>query len=685
MEFEAGTIFGPYRILARIGRGGMAEIYLASRTGPGGFSRDVVLKRILPQRAADPEFVRMFVDEAGLLSRLTHSNIAQVYEFGEIEGSHYLAMEYVRGISLDRLIRVFERPGLPIAHAARIAAEVARGLDHAHRATDARGRPLAIVHRDVSPTNVLVSYEGEVKLIDFGIARSAVRATETAAGTVKGKVRYMSPEQCRGRPLDPRSDVFSLGIVLWEALTGELLFPQSETFDVMEAIVQQPIVPPSVRRPEVPPELDGVVLRALAKTPEERYGAAGDMAQALDAFLAERRLLSNAQLLSELLRMRFAPSLVVPVDGPRSAAEGLAETVAATAGATLHLAARDGRGAAVSSIPSPEGARRPAEIPVARLVLPSPATGVTTGVTPMTPRGTVVDRGGDLRGGGPFDGALGGPASRWRDAEAETASGAAGSVTGREVPSGPDGDRSERRRGTGSRTAVRGRARLRKILPWAAVGAAIVVAAIVVVSGRSPEGVGTGSAPPEVSASAAGGARARPDRGDAGGDDSEDGRARSAPLPAGAGGSGGSGEGGATPAADGAEVRAGDERGVRGGDGGGVHGADGGDVGDEAGRGDGAAEGDSGGGPGLGVASGGEEGAAREAPTGRVRLDSTPWSVVTWRGRRLGETPVLDAELPAGTQQFVFTDEEGRRYRCSVRVVAHELVKVRFDLAAECR
>jgi serine/threonine protein kinase len=240
MELEEGSTFGPYRIVARIGRGGMAEVYLAQRTGPGGFARDLVIKRILPHLAADPEFVRMFVNEAAILARLTHSNIAQVYDFGRIDKDYYLAMEYVRGTSLDRLFAVVAGTGLPAALAVRVTAEIARGLDYAHRATDAHGRPLNVVHSDVSPSNVLISFEGEVKLIDFGIARARGGRDDALHGTIKGKVRYMSPEQSRGLPLDPRTDVFSLGVLLWEALTGANLFDQEDPTDVLEAVQRRP-------------------------------------------------------------------------------------------------------------------------------------------------------------------------------------------------------------------------------------------------------------------------------------------------------------------------------------------------------------------------------------------------------------------------------------------------------------
>ncbi len=212
--------FGRYLLQQRLGRGGMAEVFRATVDGPGGFSRPVAIKRILPEYSQDEWFTRMIADEARIVSRLAHPNIVQILDAGEVDGSWYIAFELVDGTDLFQLLqRIYSRgQALPQAYACHIAAEVAAGLDHAHSRRDEHGQPLGIVHRDVSPQNVLLSWLGEVKLGDFGIARARQRTSETQAGTIKGKIYYMSPEQARGETVDHRSDLFAVGILLYETL-----------------------------------------------------------------------------------------------------------------------------------------------------------------------------------------------------------------------------------------------------------------------------------------------------------------------------------------------------------------------------------------------------------------------------------------------------------------------------------
>src|SRR3954470_15996170 len=228
----------------------MAEIFLARGAGVAGVERDCVLKRIIRERAGDVQFVRMFLDEARLAAQLQHPNIASVYDIGMLGDSYFFTMEYVHGETVRSLLQRaygLRRP-VPLACALTIAAGAAAGLHHAHERYANDGRPLAIVHRDVSPSNVMVSYEGHVKLVDFGVAKAADRAVQTKSGTVKGKIAYLSPEQCRGDRVDRRSDLFSLGIVLWELLTCTRLYRRASDLETMTAIVHEDAPPPSVRR-----------------------------------------------------------------------------------------------------------------------------------------------------------------------------------------------------------------------------------------------------------------------------------------------------------------------------------------------------------------------------------------------------------------------------------------------------
>ncbi|MCA9689515.1 MAG: serine/threonine protein kinase, partial [Myxococcales bacterium] len=230
------TQFGPYKLVERISVGGMAEVYKAVETGVEGFERTVAVKRILPHIAEDEEFITMFKDEAKIAGQLTHSNIAQIYNLGQQDDSFYIAMEYVAGKdarSIFTRCQQKNRP-MPLAQACFIVMKVCEGLDYAHNKKDKQGRSLNIVHRDVSPPNILVSYDGEVKLIDFGVAKAAGRVSRTQAGILKGKFGYMSPEQVRGMPLDRRSDVFALGVVLYELLTGTRLFQGETDFATLE-------------------------------------------------------------------------------------------------------------------------------------------------------------------------------------------------------------------------------------------------------------------------------------------------------------------------------------------------------------------------------------------------------------------------------------------------------------------
>ena len=279
--------YGPYLLLDRINVGGMAEVFRGKTAGVEGFERLVALKRILPNIAADPDFVEMFVEEAKLVVQLQHANIAQVYDLGRAEGTYYIAMEYVSGTDLRSM---WDRARgrnrlLPIAMSCYIMQRVCEGLDAAHRKKDNDGSEISLVHRDVSPQNILVSYEGEVKLIDFGIARAANRVSKTQAGVLKGKFGYMSPEQVRGIELDNRSDIFACGVVLYELLVGDRLFLGESDFSTLEKVRNVEMVPPTRLNKSLSPHLERIVMKALAKNREDRYRWANEMAEDLQRYL----------------------------------------------------------------------------------------------------------------------------------------------------------------------------------------------------------------------------------------------------------------------------------------------------------------------------------------------------------------------------------------------------------------
>ena len=304
---EIGSTANSYQILAKLAVGGMAEIFLARSASVGGVERYVVLKRVLRERAADVEFIRMFLDEARLAAQLQHPNVAQVYDIGKLGDSFFFTMEYVHGETVRGLLhRAYAlRKPLPIGNVLTIIANTAAGLHHAHERVGVDGRPLAIVHRDVSPSNLMVSYEGHVKVVDFGVAKASDRLQETKAGTVKGKISYLSPEQCRTGALDRRSDLFSLGIVMWEMLTTERLFKKATDFDNMLQIVNEDAPPPSALRPEIPPEVDAIVRRLLARQPDDRYQTAADVVDAIEEVAARSNSILSASALGRSMKELF--------------------------------------------------------------------------------------------------------------------------------------------------------------------------------------------------------------------------------------------------------------------------------------------------------------------------------------------------------------------------------------------
>ncbi|MER2563177.1 MAG: protein kinase [Myxococcaceae bacterium] len=279
-----GTSIGRYEIKRRLAEGGMAEVYLAQATGPEGFAKDVVIKVVRAFLSSDQQFIDMFIAEARLSSRLNHANVVQIFDFGKHEQSYFIAMEYVRGTSLFDLRKRCRDRGIPFPPTlvAEIGAQVARGLQYAHSLSD-KGKPLGIVHRDVTPHNVLLSFDGAVKLTDFGIAKAST--THTAPGVLKGKFAYMAPEQARGEMVDSRTDIFALGVVLWEMLTGGRLFDGDSELAVLRAVQESLIAPPTRLNPDVPNELSDIVLKALSRPPIERFQSAFEFDKALGTFV----------------------------------------------------------------------------------------------------------------------------------------------------------------------------------------------------------------------------------------------------------------------------------------------------------------------------------------------------------------------------------------------------------------
>lgn len=299
-------VFGRYELVERIDVGGMAEVFKAVQRGAAGFERVVAIKRILPSIAADPEIVRMFVEEAKLAVQLSHAGIAQVFDLGRVGDDYYIAMEHVDGASVLALLERHGARGarLPLGAVCHVLAQVADALHYAHSASDRAGRPLGIIHRDVSPANVLVSLAGDVKVIDFGLAKAENRVSQTGDGVVKGKLAYLSPEQAQGRSIDRRTDLFSLGVCAWEMLTGKRAFKRDDDRETVLAIRRGVIDPPS-RYASVPAALERIVLRALAPDPDRRYGSALELGEDLEAFVREARLVFTKDDLASLMRATF--------------------------------------------------------------------------------------------------------------------------------------------------------------------------------------------------------------------------------------------------------------------------------------------------------------------------------------------------------------------------------------------
>jgi len=323
-EPEVGTLvgerLGKYELLSLLAVGGTAEIYLARIGGEAGFEKFVVIKCLLDHLARESEFVDMFLDEARLGAQLDHSNIVQTLELGKHDGRYFLAMEYLAGMSLAMMYNLAgERlpEGMPLEQSLALCAQACAGLHYAHERTTPSGQALNIIHRDVSPQNLVVSFEGVLKLVDFGIAKAAVRKTKTRTGTIKGKFAYMSPEQCLDKPIDRRTDIFALGTVLHELVTGRRLFKRENTYDTYQAIVSGKVPRPSEVNPLLDKPIDDLVMRALAYQPDERYESAEAFGEAIHQLLHRRGKPVGATATARFIDKTFAAELSLHADRMR--------------------------------------------------------------------------------------------------------------------------------------------------------------------------------------------------------------------------------------------------------------------------------------------------------------------------------------------------------------------------------
>jgi serine/threonine protein kinase len=303
----APTRVGRYEVIRHLATGGMAQIYLARIAGVGSFERYVVLKTILPDRATDHRFITMFLDEAKVAATLNHQNIAQVYEVDQSDGAYFMAMEFVHGENVRAILETTLKRQLTIPNelAMHIISGAAAGLHHAHERLGRNGQPLNIVHRDVSPANIMVGFDGSVKVLDFGIAKAEERSTKTVGNTIKGKYGYMSPEQCRGMPLDRRSDIFALGIVLYELSTLRRAFRGNDDFETMKKIVGGELMRPTKVISGYPMELEAIVMTALATRAEQRFQSGHELLEALDTYANRSKMIVGASAMSRYMAQLF--------------------------------------------------------------------------------------------------------------------------------------------------------------------------------------------------------------------------------------------------------------------------------------------------------------------------------------------------------------------------------------------
>src|SRR4051812_39080068 len=321
---------GRYEVLKHLASGGMADVLLGRTDGIEGFERHVVLKRIKPVHAQDLRFIRMFLDEARVAANLHHQHIVQVHDIGESEGEYFIAMEYLHGEDVRTILLTASRSRqhVPLGYGMAIVSAAAAGLHYAHERRGLDKQPLGIVHRDVSPSNILVGYDGSIKIVDFGIAKAAARQ-ESRTGSLKGKISYMSPEQCKSAEIDRRSDVYSLGVVLYELATTSRLFKGANDYLVMDQIVNGRVPLPQLRRPDLPAELSAIIMRAIAPDPERRFATADELRRAIDQVADKLGLVASSSAIAAYMRQQFGEKpepwlelggqILVPLDGVGSA------------------------------------------------------------------------------------------------------------------------------------------------------------------------------------------------------------------------------------------------------------------------------------------------------------------------------------------------------------------------------
>lgn len=308
---DTSSAFGQYHLSEKIAQGGMAEIFKGKAIDAEGIEKTVVIKRILPQIAANPEFVSMLIDEAKIAVQLSHGNIAQIYDLGKVGEDYFIVMEYVLGKSLSQIARRLRTLGehCPIPVACTIACEIAAGLDYMHRKTDDHGNPLGIIHRDISPQNIIITESSTIKIIDFGIAKAKTKIVTTDSGIVKGKFAYMSPEHAEGETLDHRSDIFSLGIILYELLTGQRLFKGKNNAETVRRVKKTKVPRPSSLRAGISPDLDRIILKALAKNRNKRYQQADELKTDLTRLLINEFPEFKQESVSDLVKHVFAEEI----------------------------------------------------------------------------------------------------------------------------------------------------------------------------------------------------------------------------------------------------------------------------------------------------------------------------------------------------------------------------------------
>lgn len=304
-ELESMTRLGPYVLKEKVAQGGMAELFLADYVRGGGFRKKAAIKRILPHLAENKDFINMFTREARVAALLQHPNVVQIFDYGKIEKAYFIAMEFIDGKNLGEILSSLEQ-GLPADHAIFIIAETCKGLNYSHtRHDDETREPLNIVHRDISPQNILISYQGEVKITDFGISKASSEPSLTQAGVIKGKLAYLSPEQVLGKPVDHRADIYALGLVFHEMLTGKRVYQFDNDFEAIRAIPKMEIEPLTNLAPEVPEELNRIVMKCLEKEQEQRYQSASALYTELAAFKREYKMPFDASDMIVFMKKHF--------------------------------------------------------------------------------------------------------------------------------------------------------------------------------------------------------------------------------------------------------------------------------------------------------------------------------------------------------------------------------------------